>query len=75
MNQKIVIKEFDTSATASSFKSNIERYFKDRFNENQGDYIVEKHLLNASKVVTTSIADSRYVQFTVHMKNTKSYPR
>ena len=75
MNKMIVIKNFDSSDDASTFKSKIEPYFKDKFNENSHDYIVEKDLLDSSKVITFVLFDSRYVKFTVHMRKSKNKPR
>lgn len=74
-NKKIVLKNFDTAGDANSFKTKIEPYFRDKFNENSEDYIVERDLLDASKVVTFNVADSRYVKFTVHMRKSKNNPR
>ena len=75
MDELIVIKNFDSSEDANTFKSKIEPYFQDKFNENSLDYIVEKDLLDAGKVITFITADSRYVKFTVHMRKAKNSPR
>ena len=75
MNEIIVIKYIYLSDDANTFKSKIEPYFKDKFNESSRDNIIVKDLLDAGKLITFVRANSRYVKFKVHMRKAKNSSR